>query len=180
MCGSNHNNLLIYFCPIPSLYSLKKTIIMSEVHDLIAEAQRMETERVELQRQLDSVKKKAQKELKKEIDRMCSIAGTSVEELYNLKPAAAPKKSRKTKASAKKKTTRRRSLPDKYLVGGKGVDGRKARKMSEFDKIREDGKIDDKKALDAKMINPVWLKTNSPVVKRFIKEFGVDPATYSV
>ncbi|PIQ63937.1 MAG: hypothetical protein COV99_00080 [Bacteroidetes bacterium CG12_big_fil_rev_8_21_14_0_65_60_17] len=155
---------------------------MSEIHDLIAEAQRMETERAELQRQLDSVKKKAQKELKKEIDRMCSVAGTSVEELYGVKLPSAPKKGRKSKAaSGKKKTTRRRrALPDKYLVGGKGVDGRKARKMPEFDSVRVDGKIDDEKALAAKMINPVWLSTDSPVVKRFIKDYGVDPAKYSV
>ncbi len=154
---------------------------MNEVHDLIAEAQRMETERAELQRQLDSVRKKAQKELKKEIDRMCSIAGTSVEEIYGLKPAATSKKGRKAKTATKKKTTRRRkSLPDKYLANGRGVDGRKARKMSEFDAVRVDGRIDDKKALNAKMINPVWLNTNSPIVKRFLKEFGVDPAKYSV
>ncbi len=154
---------------------------MSEIHDLIAEAQRMETERAELQKNLDAVKKRAQKELKKEIDRMCSVAGTSIEELYGVKMPSAPKKGRKSMAGAKKKTTRRRSsLPDKYLANGKGVDGRKARKMSEFDSVRVDGKIDDKKALAAKMINPVWLNTNSPIVKRFIKDYGVNPEKYSV
>ena len=84
-----------------------------------------------------------------------------------------------SKKTAKKKRASKSSTPDKYFIDGKGVDGRKARSIDGFDKVRVDGKIDDKKALGAKMINPAWLKSNTAVSNKFVKDFNVDVAKYA-
>lgn len=147
---------------------------MSDLQNLLAEKKRIEKEHKKVQQQLQRAKARAQKELRSRILKMCSEAGTSVEELFGAKPKTAAKSKTRTKRTTKSNT------PDKYFLDGKGVDGRKARTIKDFDKIRVNGKIDDKKAIAAKMINPAWLKTKSPIVAKFIKDTGVDVAKYTV
>gem|GEM_PF-5271692 len=146
---------------------------MDNIQDLIAEKTRIEKEHKKIQAQLQKLRDKAHNELRKQITKMCAEAGTTVEELFGGKAKTAAKK------TVKKKRTAKSSTPDKYFIDGKGVDGRKARSIDGFDKVRVDGKIDDKKALDAKMINPAWLKSNSAVSNKFVKDFKVDVAKYA-
>lgn len=148
---------------------------MENLQELIEQKTSVEKERAKIEQQLKKLRERTHKQLRKRIEKLCSEAGTSVEELFGAKPKSTGRKS----AGTKKKTTRKSNTPDKYIMGGKGVDGRKARTIKAFDKIRVDGKIDDAKALSAKMINPDWLKTKTPIVAKFIRDYKVDVAKYT-
>lgn len=136
---------------------------MTDIKKLIAEKERMEKEQEKLEKQIQQVRKKAKKELRDKIVKMCQDAGTSVEELFGVK--------------AKKSSGRAKGIP-KYIHDGTAYDGRVARGMEEFNKVQVDGKIDDKKALKEKMINPAWLKSNKAAAKQFVREHNIDPAKY--
>jgi hypothetical protein len=76
------------------------------------------------------------------------------------------------------KNKRRESGPPKYHHGGKGVDGRSARRSKSFQKVLTDGKIDDAKALKSGMINPAWLASSLPAARAFVRLHKVDVAAY--
>jgi DNA-binding protein H-NS len=149
--------------------------MMENLQELIEQKTSVEKERAKIEQQLKKLRERTHKQLRKKIEKMCADAGTTVEELFGAKPKSAAKKS----GGSRKKSTRKSNTPDKYILNGKGVDGRKARTIKAFDKVRVDGKIDDTKALAAKMINPEWLKSKSPVVTKFIRDYKVDVAKYT-
>jgi len=136
---------------------------MADIKNLIAEKERMEKEQEKLEQQIQQLKQKAKTELRDKIVQMCKDAGTSVEELFGVK--------------AKKSSGRAKGIP-KYIHDGIAYDGRVARGMEEFNNVQVDGKIDDKKALKKKMINPAWLKSNKAAAKQFVRDHNVDPAKY--
>lgn len=136
---------------------------MADIKKLIAEKERMEKEQEKLEKQIRQVQQKAKSELRDKIVQMCQEAGTSVDELFGTK--------------TRKSSGRAKGIP-KYMHDGTAYDGRVARGMEEFNKVQVDGKIDDKKAIKEKMINPAWLKSNKAAAKQFIREFNVDPEKY--
>ncbi|MEQ9105360.1 MAG: H-NS family nucleoid-associated regulatory protein [Rhodothermales bacterium] len=149
--------------------------MMENLQELIEQKTSVEKERAKIEQQLKKLRERTHKQLRKKIEKMCADAGTSVEELFGAKPKSTARKS----GGAKKKSVRKSNTPDKYILNGKGVDGRKARTIKAFDKIRVDGKIDDAKALSAKMINPEWLNSKSPIVAKFVRDYKVDVAKYT-
>lgn len=136
---------------------------MADIKNLLAEKERMQKEQEKLEKQIQQLQQKAKKELRDKIVKMCQDAGTSVEELFGTK--------------AKSSSARSKGIP-KYIHDGVPYDGRVARGMDEFNKVQVDGKIDDKKALKEKMINPAWLKSNKAAAKQFVRDHNVDPAKY--
>ncbi|NNF02828.1 MAG: H-NS histone family protein [Rhodothermales bacterium] len=136
---------------------------MADIKNLIAEKERMQKEQEKLEKQIQQLQKRAKKELRDKIVKMCQDAGTTVEELFGTK--------------AKRSTRRSTGIP-KYIHDGVPYDGRVARGMEEFNKVQVDGKIDDRKALKQKMINPAWLKSNKAAAKQFVRDHKVNLEKY--
>jgi len=145
---------------------------MADIKKLLAEQKRIEKEFQAVNKRLEAAKRKEMGSLRNTIQKMCREAGTSVEELFGVK---APKA--KAVAKPKKKIRRKVELP-KYIFEGKPVDGRSARRHDGFNKVKSSGKVDDKKALSAKMINPAWLSGGSYASKKFIDLHKVNVDKY--
>lgn len=136
---------------------------MADIKNLIAEKERMQKEQQKLEKQIQQLQKKAKIELRDKIVKMCQDAGTTVQELFGTKTRST--------------STRSKGVP-KYVHDGVPYDGRVARGMEEFNKVQVDGKIDDKKALKEKMINPAWLKSNKAAAKQFVRDHNVNLEKY--
>lgn len=159
--------------------------VIDPIRKLLADRKQVEKELKKIEQQYQKAIDKARAELRGTILRLCSQAGTTLEDVFGGKFPAGddkPKRAEK-KAAAKPKATKkgaaRKKGPGKYLLKGKEYDGRQARAVAGFDAVRVDGKIDDAKAIAAKMINPVWLASGGQVVKRFVDEHKLDVAAYS-
>ena len=140
---------------------------MADIKQLLAEKERIEKEQAKLEQQIQKLQQKAKTELRDKIIKMCTDAGTTVEELFGV---------------GKKKSSAgggRPKGPQKYMHNGVDYDGRVARGMDAFDKVQDDGKIDDRKALKAGMINPKWLTSEKAAAKQFVRDHDVDVEKYA-
>lgn len=127
----------------------------------------------ELQAEIDKARKEARRGIKQKINALLKDASLTIQDVFpELVGGAAPKKAkaaakpRKAKAASKK----RQAGTPKYVVDGKPVDGRAARRDPAFDSVRTDGKIDDTKSQAAGMINPVWIAEQQ---KSVLKKLGI-------
>jgi len=125
-------------------------------------------------REIDAEIEKARKEARRGIRRAIAIllkeADVTLHEVFpelgEVKPKAKAAKPRRAKAAPKK---RAKGTP-KYIVNGKPIDGRAVRRDPAFIKVRTDGKIDDKKAQAAGMINPKWIEEQPAHI---LKKLGI-------
>ena len=123
----------------------------------------------EIDAEIEKARKQAQRGIKQAIITLLKEADLTLHEVFPELGEAKPKtlaKPRKAKVAPKK---RAKGTP-KYIVNGKPIDGRSARRDPAFDEMRIDGKIDDKKAQAAGMINPKWIEKQPAHV---LKKLGI-------
>jgi hypothetical protein len=132
---------------------------VANLNKLLAEQGRLALAQKQIAKDIAAAEKKNKAALRRQVVQLLSEHGTTVEELFGAKSSPTEKK-------------RSPGIP-KYFLDGQTYDGRAARAVTGFDGVRVHGKIDDKKALKAGMINPEWLASSRPDVKAFAKRFGL-------
>lgn len=124
----------------------------------------------EIDAEIEKARKEAQRGIKRAILILLKEADLTLHEVFpelgEAEPKAKAAKPRKAKAAPRK---RAKGTP-KYFVDGKPVDGRAATQDPRFDSVRTNGKIDDKKAAKAGMINPKWIEEQPAWV---LKKLGI-------
>jgi len=132
---------------------------VNNLKELLAEQDRLEKAQQRIVRDIAAAQEAGKSALRQQVVQLLKDNGTTVEELFGVGSGS----------STKKRQTR---IP-KYWHDGRAYDGRTARAVDGFDNVRIDGKIDDKQALKAGMINPAGLETLRPDVRAFAKRFGL-------
>lgn len=122
----------------------------------------------EIDTEIQKARKQAQRGIKQAIITLLKEADLTLHEVFPELGEAAPKAAKpgRAKPAAKK----RKVGTPKYIADGKPVDGRVARRDPRFDNVKTDGKIDDKKADAAGMINPAWIAEQH---KSVLKKLGI-------
>ena len=102
-----------------------------------------------LQKQRDETIAKARSDARAQIESILKEAETSLDEVF-------PELARRTGAKKSAARKPRQAGTPKYVIDGKEIDGRAARRHPGFEKVIKGGKIDDTKAAAGGLINPKW------------------------